>query len=181
MTIEQLINQVEQRGVKLVPRGELLAIQPGGLLPAALKEELRLRKPEVIQVLHSRPGAGWGTIPPLNLALDHRMPKPPARQCHLVVDYLSRQTKARFTPLARWLVSREVAYHEGPGRRWDCALFSYAAARDAACWQLKRTEGELWTLLEGFQEVADSMRRPSPEEPTRDSATSHPHPGQSVS
>lgn len=35
-------------------------------------------------------------------------------------------------------------------RAWDRPLLAYAAARDAACWQLDRTEVKVWSLLEGL-------------------------------
>jgi len=40
-----------------------------------------------------------------------------------------------------------------PGRQWDYALYAYATARDAACWQLNRSEAEGWEFLEGLDRV----------------------------
>jgi hypothetical protein len=34
---------------------------------------------------------------------------------------------------------------------WDSAILNYAATRDAACWQLNRTEAQVWDLLEGIE------------------------------
>jgi len=34
---------------------------------------------------------------------------------------------------------------------WDCGLLAYATVRDSTCWQLNRSEIEIWTLLEGFE------------------------------
>jgi len=71
-----------------------------------------------------------------------------------MIDYLLRQGAGRPCPLAAWMVRRESAYYDGPGRTWACAAFAYAAARDAVCWQLNRNERELLGLLEGFGEAA---------------------------
>jgi len=35
---------------------------------------------------------------------------------------------------------------------------SYAAARDAASWQLDRTETEVWDLLAGFESCVDDLK-----------------------
>jgi hypothetical protein len=72
-----------------------------------------------------------------------------------MIDYPLRQGAGRPGPLAAWLVRRESAYYDGPGRTWDCAAFAYAAARDAACWQLNRNEREVIEFLEGFAEATD--------------------------
>ena len=53
--------------------------------------------------------------------------------------------------LTAWLGRRETAYYDGPGRHWDCGLICYAAARDTACWQLSRTESEVWQFLNGAE------------------------------
>ena len=59
-------------------------------------------------------------------------------------------------------VRRESGYYGGPGRKWDCSAFAYAAARDAACWQLNRTEGEVRELLEAFAEATAAMPTTKP-------------------
>jgi hypothetical protein len=68
-----------------------------------------------------------------------------------VIDYVLSQGAG---PLRAWLVRRECTYYDGPGRTWDCSTFAYAAARDAACWQLNRGEREVLALLAGFTEAA---------------------------
>jgi hypothetical protein len=42
---------------------------------------------------------------------------------------------------------------------WDCALHAYAAARDAACWQLNIDEAGLWLTLEAFAEASSCVDR----------------------
>ena len=64
-------------------------------------------------------------------------------------------------------VRRESGYYGGPGRKWDCSAFAYAAARDAACWQLNRTEGEVRELLADFTDAATAK---PPAKPARSCA-----------
>lgn len=61
-------------------------------------------------------------------------------------------------PLVAWLLRRENAYYDGPGRTWDCGLICYAVARDAACWQLSRVESEVWQFLEATAEACEHKR-----------------------
>jgi hypothetical protein len=58
--------------------------------------------------------------------------------------------------LTAWLVRRENAYYCGPGGKWNCGSISYAAARDAACWQLNRSEQDVWDFLATFDGGAES-------------------------
>jgi hypothetical protein len=51
-------------------------------------------------------------------------------------------------------LKRENDYYGGPGAKWDCGLICYAAARDAICWQLNRSEHEALELLSGFDECS---------------------------
>ncbi len=44
------------------------------------------------------------------------------------------------------------------GSTWDKPLLSYAAARDAACWQLTRSEPTVWSLLEGVESCFQSFK-----------------------
>jgi hypothetical protein len=64
--------------------------------------------------------------------------------------------------LAAWLVRRESAYFEGPGKSWDCGSIAYRAAIDAACWQLRRNEPAVVELLEGLEQGFDNLRKQSP-------------------
>jgi hypothetical protein len=105
------------------------------------------------------PKPGWQVPPPAGLPLNPTMPRPTPSRRDAVIGYLVRQASTR-GPLARWLVERENRYYAGPGRKWDCALIAYAGARDAACWQLKKSEAVLWAFLEASAEVHD-RRKPA--------------------
>ena len=95
-----------------------------------------------------------------SLPLDPTAPRPTPHDRERVIAYLLRQGCDSPGPLTAWLVRRECAYYDGPGRHWDCALHAYAASRDAACWQLNRCEGDLWQLLSAFDECSGKVTRP---------------------
>ena len=59
-------------------------------------------------------------------------------------------------------VRRESDYYDGPGRKWDCAAFACAAARDCSCWQLNRSEREVRELLAAFAEATAAMPTTKP-------------------
>jgi len=59
--------------------------------------------------------------------------------------------------LREWLTRRKAAYLETTFKTWDSGLLTYAAARDAACWQLDRPETEVWSLLEGIDSCVDDL------------------------
>jgi hypothetical protein len=96
------------------------------------------------------------------------MSRPTPARHEAVMAALLRQTGNRPSPLSDWLVRRENAYYDGAGQHWDRGLICYAAARDAVCWQLRRTESEAWQLLEA------SVR--NPERTTQQLNTSLPPP-----
>ncbi len=75
-----------------------------------------------------------------------------------MIAYLLNQGCDRPSALTAWLVRREVAYFDGLGRHWDCALHAYAAARDAACWQLNRSERDVLELLAGIDACGGETR-----------------------
>src|SRR5262245_34992516 len=45
-------------------------------------------------------------------------------------------------------------------KKWDCGVIAYAAARDAACYQLNRTERGVWELLASFDESKRRLTQP---------------------
>jgi len=90
--------------------------------------------------------AGGGIEPPIQF--QPVRPEPTTEDQGRVISYLLRQTAECPCALAAWLVRQENAYYEGPGRNWDCGMISYAAARDAASWQLNRSERAVWEFLE---------------------------------
>jgi hypothetical protein len=154
MTAAELHRRAVELGLRLEARGDKLVVSPSDRCPAEFAAVLRAHKPALLAWLTAPRVPGWGKLPPSNLPLDPRPPRPAPADRERLLAYLLRQTGARPGPLAAWLVRRESAYFDGPGNAWDCALLAYAAARDAACWQLApRSEAEVLDLLRGCQEV----------------------------
>lgn len=158
-TVSAILERTRALGLRLEPRpGFMLAVIPKGKLPPDLAAEIRLHKTEIMSIL-IQAHRGWGTVPPGDLPLDPVMPRPTTANREAVIAYLLRQGCDRPGPLTRWLVRRETAYYEGPGRTWDCALHAYAVARDTACWQLDRGEREVIDLINGCDAAATWARR----------------------
>jgi hypothetical protein len=154
----RLYLRAQNLGLQLEADGGDLLVRPGSKCPPDFVAVLRERKAELLQWLSRPPCPGIGAVPPADLPLMNLQPRPSIRYRELVIHYLLRQAGDRPGLLSAWLVRRECAYYDGPGRVWDCALHAYAAARDAACWQLNRCEAEVWQLLEGFDEAANNPR-----------------------
>ena len=151
MTAANLLKRASVLGLKLEVRADRLAVIPGDRVPPDLLDDLRQHKAELLVMLGQLSRRGWQALPPNNLPLVTIKPRPIPADRWMVVDYLLRQTCGKPGELTAWLVERENAYFEGPGQKWDCAIICYAAARDAACWQLQRTENDVWELLEGLR------------------------------
>ena len=160
MTPHDVFLEARKRGLQIAAAGDKLAVSPKGACPAEFAATLRAHKAELLNWLSRSPCPGWGAVPPAGLPLNPLppRPKPEGREC--VIGYLLRQTDGRPGPLAAWLVRRECAYYDGPGRHWDCALHAYAAARDAVCWQLNRNERDVLELLTGFDECSQNLGKP---------------------
>src|SRR5262245_62149266 len=142
MSPPDLFLEAGRRDLRLAVRRNKVMVFPKGALAAHpdFFAVLLAHKAELLVWLTQLPCPGWGTIPPNDLPLDPVIPAPSAWDRERMLTYLVRQGCDRPGPLTRWLVRREVAYFNGPGRDWDCAPFAYAAARDAACWQTGRDE-----------------------------------------
>jgi hypothetical protein len=158
MTPAELFNRAAALGLRLEARGDRLAVIPADRLPADFREVLAAHKAELLAWL-TPPCPGFGAVPPADLPLIPVAPRPTPARRERVLAYLLRQGADRPGPLAGWLERRACAYFDGNGRRWDCALHAYAAARDAACWQLARSEADVWQFLEAADEAA-SCRKP---------------------
>lgn len=156
MTPHDVILEARKRGLRIAAAGDKLAIMPKGACPPDFADTLRQHKADLLTWLTSPPCPGWQAMPPDNLHLATICPRPTPYDRERVIAYLRRQTGDRPGPLCAWLVQRETAYFDGPGARWPCCLLAYAAARDAACWQLNRPEREVWGTLAGFDEAAKS-------------------------
>ena len=152
MTPRDLIRRAAELGLHLEARGGSLAVYPKGKCPADFADVLRQHKAELLDWLSRPPCPGWQALPPADLPLNPSQPRPTPANHEALIGYLVRQVGERSGPLTAWLVRRESAYYDGPGRHWDCAVITYASARDAACWQLNRTEADLWSFLEAAEE-----------------------------
>jgi len=149
MTPQGLFLEAAAHGLRVEVEGDRLKVTPAYRLTSEFTDLLRQHKAELLAWLNTPTGPG--VVPPPDLPLSPIQPLPtPANREHIIA-FLLRQTGDRPGPLAAWLVRRECAYYDGPGRHWDCALLSYAAARDAATWQLKCSEGQVWRMLEEME------------------------------
>jgi len=157
---QDLYLEATRRGLRLQPAGDgLLAVMPKGKCPPDFAEVLREHKAALLDWLTRAPCPGWEAVPPDSLPLNPVAPRPTPENREQTIAYLLRQGCDRPGVLTAWLVRRECAYYDGPGRRWDCALLAYAAARDAACWQLNRSEGDVWALLAVFADFPANESR----------------------
>ncbi|NBR87118.1 MAG: hypothetical protein EB141_18590 [Verrucomicrobia bacterium] len=147
MTAQELFQEASRRGLRLKTVGDKLAVIPANLCPPDFAATLKAHKSELLVWLNRPPCPGSGEVPPDGLPLIPVEPRPTPATRQLVIDYLLRQGADHPGPLTAWLVRRESDYYDGPGKHWDCAAFAYAAARDAACWQLNRGEREALDLL----------------------------------
>lgn len=153
MTPHDLYREAAKRGLRLEPAGDKLAVFPKGHCPPDFADTLRQHKAELLDWLMNSPCPGWQAVPPLDLPLNPLRPQLAPAHREAMIAYLLRQTSDRPGPLAAWLLLRENTYLDGPGRTWDCGLICYCAARDAACWQLRRAESEVLEFLETATEV----------------------------
>ena len=158
MTAIELYHEAARRGLRLEPRGDKLAVTPRDRVPPEFADVLRQHKAELLGWLSRPPCPGWRAVPPDNLPLNSAMPHPTPDDRERVINYIFRQGDSRPCPLYAWVVRRESAYYDGPGRHWDCALHAYAAARDAACWQFGCDEAEMLERLAGFDEASQQRQ-----------------------
>ena len=162
MTPLALLDKARRHGLLLAPKGDRLSVTPADKMPPELRAELLAHKAELLAWLTSPPCPGWQAVPPDNLPLVPVEPRPTAEAREAVIAYLARQCGdwRNPGPLCAWLVRRENAYYDGLGRQWNCVSYSYAAGRDAACWQLNSTEAQLLDTLAAFDEVAATKLAP---------------------
>lgn len=158
MSPADIYRRATELGLRIKPAGDNLAVFPKGQCPAEFADTLRLHKAELLDWLNHPPCPGWQSVPPPDLSLNPGMPNPSMARFEAITGYLWRQTCDRTGPLAAWLLQRENAYYDGPGRKWDCRLLCYAAARDAASWQLARSEGAVLEFLEVLRDLFLSAR-----------------------
>lgn len=160
MTALELYTEATKRGLRLELAGDKLAVIPARLCPPDFAVVLREHKAELLAWLNRSHYPGWQSVPPASLPLNPAAPRPTAHDRERMIGFLLRQDCDRPGPLTAWLVRRECAYFDSIGRHWDCALHAYAAARDAACWQLNRSERDVLQLLAGFNECSRGLTTP---------------------
>lgn len=153
MTPHDIFLAARELGLQLEAADGKLAVIPGHRCPPDFAKLLLAHKAELLAWLTRQPCPGWQAVPPPDLPLNVTLPRPTPQNRERVVGYLLRQTHTRRCPVLAWLARRENAYYIGPGREWDCGLLAYAAARDAACWQLQRSEQDIWDLLRALGDV----------------------------
>ena len=159
MTAAELVQRANDLGLQLEPRdGGWLAVRPASKLPPDLAADLRHHKTEVLRFLSPMVALRkeWQSVPPPDLPFVPLKPRPTPARHKLIIAYLSRQCGD--PQLREWLIHRKAAYLETTFKTWDSGLLTYAAARDAACWQLNRTEAEVWALLEGIESCFEEIK-----------------------
>ncbi|HWN96913.1 MAG TPA: hypothetical protein VNT99_17930 [Methylomirabilota bacterium] len=153
----ELFRKARSLGLHVIADGQDLLVSPRVKCPPEFVAELQENKAELVDWLTGSRCPGWLSIPPNDLPLATEMPRPTPANRERMIGYLVRQGCDRPSPLTAWLVKRECSYYDGPGRHWDCAVFAYAAARDAACWQLNRTERAVLDLIAGCESSAETF------------------------
>lgn len=152
MTLLDLVRQAETLGLKLEPRGDgKLRVTPAQRCPPEFAQLLRDHKEPLLAWLKQPPCPGWQSAPPVHVPLNPLPPRPTPTNARLIMDFIVRQIGNEPNALCEWCLRRELAYWET--YRWPDQICSYAAARDAACWQLGRGEEATRELLEAFEEV----------------------------
>jgi hypothetical protein len=144
---ESLCIEAMQRGLRIEVRGGKLLLTPASKVTPGLAARMREHKSAVLAWLANPPPPRCGAVPPLTLPLVLAKPLPSVEDRERVINFVFRQGH-RASPLCAWVIMRENEYYVGPGRHWDCSLHCYAACRDAACWQLHRSESGVWLALQ---------------------------------
>jgi hypothetical protein len=152
----EIYREATKRGLRIQPAGDKLAVFPKGHCPADFAEVLREHKAELLQWLTSPPCPGWQAVPPTDLPLNRLRPCPARSAARSVMAYIVRQIGSEPCLLCEWCLKRETAYWDT--FHWLDEVCAYAAARDAACWQLNRDEQGLCEVLAGMTEVAAATK-----------------------
>src|SRR5438445_7914335 len=116
MTAPELCREAARRGLRLEQRGDKLAVMPRDRVPPDFAEMLREHKAELLDWLSRPPCPGRQSVPPDSLPLNPAMPRPTPRDRERTICYMLRQGCDRPGELTAWLVLRECAYFDGPGR-----------------------------------------------------------------
>jgi len=155
-----LFRQAQALGLRLEVEQRLAVF--GESCPPGFAALLREHKAALVEWLVNPPCPGWQAVPPCDLPLNPAMPEPTQEERAHLMDYLLRQGAGQPGALEAWIACRKAAYRAGPGAGWNPALVTYAAVRDAACWQLKRSESDVLELLMDLEEAASSLKNERP-------------------
>jgi hypothetical protein len=159
VNLAELLDKAQALGLRLEPRGDRLAVTPADRVSAEFAQQLREHKAELLRWLHPR-CPGWRTVPPTGLPLATAYPRPSALDARRIVGFVVRQIGVDIGKgsLCAWCLARECEYQSN--FLWPDALCCYAAARDAACWQLARTEAGVWVFLRATEATLDVRSSP---------------------
>jgi hypothetical protein len=158
MTPIDLLRQAESLGLRIEPKGgSKLLVSPAERCTAEFAQVLRDHKHALLSWLTNPPCHRRGAVPVADLPLDPAMPTPDTENARRVMDFIVGQIGSEPCPLCEWCLRRETAYWDAHG--WPDDLCAYAAARDAACWQLNRNEADIWDVLQGFKEVFKTAKK----------------------
>ncbi len=155
MNAHDVFLEARKRGLRIAAAGDKLAIMPKGACPPDFADVLRQHKGELLDWLSRPPCPGWRSVPPADLALNRLRPCPEPADVRRVVDFITRQTSGA-DALCEWCLRRELAYWTA--YHWPDHLCTYAAVRDASCWQLNRSEADVWTFLHATQEASATTK-----------------------
>jgi hypothetical protein len=153
----EVYRKAQALGLTVGVDGADLVVKPASKCPVEFVAELKRHKAELLRWLFSTPSR-WQAVPPNRLPLDLVKPRATVEDRERVIAYLLCQLNDQAGALVTWLANRSQAYYDGGGRRWDCGLHMYAAARDAACWQLARKEPQVWEWLADFGPLNDPKK-----------------------
>ena len=148
MNAHDLYLEACRRGLRWEPAGEKLAVWPKGHCPPDFAAISRENKNELLNWLARTPCPGYQAVPPPDIPLNPARPRPDPADARHVMDYIVRQMGETPCALCEWCLRRELAY--GEAFHWPDQLCAYAAARDAACWQLGEAEADIFEILETF-------------------------------
>jgi hypothetical protein len=147
MSPHDLYLEARRRGLELDVRGEKLSVTPRHRCPPDFAQVLLENKAALIQWFQRDSYPRRQEVPPNDLQLHPVQPRPAAAGARLIMDYVVRQIGDTPGPLCEWCLRREMEYWAA--YHWPDHVCAYASARDAACWQLRQSEQDVWWLLEG--------------------------------
>ncbi len=150
--------QAQARGLTLEADGADLVVKPRSKCPPEFADLLRQHKAQLLHWLSQGSCSAKQAVPPDNLPLNPVCAHLSQADARSVMHYIADQIDGNDF-LCDWCLKRELAYWSS--YHWPDQILAYAAARDAACWQLKRTETEVWRFSTGFGTVDLALINPT--------------------